>query len=231
MPPPPPTPQKPTEPNPLTRKQDTGNIVSRRSQIHGTQHIALAGKSVIMADAVIRGDLFRNTTPSSADPTQTQASSSKPDAEGASTTTGTSSSTKQSQQANSNIAISIGRYTFISRAAILRPPSRLRNNIHTYSTLHIGSYVFIGERSVVEAARVEDYVTIGKDVVIGSLAILKERCQILDGAVVPPGMVVPSHCVVGGQPGRVVGEVGIAYAVEGVEGGLARERYRSVLRT
>lgn len=88
--------------------------------------------------------------------------------------------------------------------------------------------MFVGERSVIEAARVEDHVTIGKDVVVGSMAILKERCQVLDGAVVPAGMVVPSHCVVGGQPARIVGEVPIAYGVEGVEGGLSRERYRTV---
>ncbi|KAL4864676.1 hypothetical protein BDV12DRAFT_205606 [Aspergillus spectabilis] len=200
---------------------DTGNIVSRRSQIHGTQHIALAGKSVIMADAVIRGDLFRNT--SASDPASTPPAPSGKEPE-------TRSKSQSQSQSQGNIAISIGRYTFISRSSILRPPSRLRNNIHTYSTLHIGSYVFVGERSVIEAARVEDYVTIGKDVVVGSLAILKERCQVLDGAVVPGGMVVPSHCVVGGQPARIVGEVGIAYAVEGVEGGLSRERYRGVLR-
>ncbi len=88
--------------------------------------------------------------------------------------------------------------------------------------------MFVGERSVIEAARVEDHVTIGKDVVVGSMAILKERSQVLDGAVVPAGMVVPSHCVVGGQPARIVSEVPIAYGVEGVEGGLSRERYRNV---
>jgi dynactin 5 len=51
---------------------------------------------------------------------------------------------------------------------------------------------------------------------------------VLDGAVVPPQMVVPSFCVVGGAPARIVGEVGEGYGVEGAEGGLARERYRMV---
>lgn len=74
----------------------------------------------------------------------------------------------------------------------------------------------------------EDNVTIGEDCVIGSMAILKERCQVLDGCVVPGGMVVPSHCVVGGQPARIVGDTPIAYGVEGLEGGLSRERYRSI---
>jgi dynactin-5 len=53
------------------------------------------------------------------------------------------------------------------------------------------------------------------------MAIIKDFAYVLDGAVVPPGMVVPSWCV---------GEVGEGYGVEGAEGGLARERYRVVGR-
>ncbi|KAL4785630.1 trimeric LpxA-like protein [Aspergillus varians] len=196
---------------------DTGNKISRRSQIHGTQHIMLGGKSIIMADAVVRGDLFRTSSSSSTTPTPTS-TSSDPNASKSNPTAGN----------GNTIAINIGRYSFISRSAILRPPSRLHRGVHSYFTLHIGHHVFVGERSVIEAARVEDHVTIGKDVVVGSMAILKERCQVLDGAVVPGGMVVPSQCVVGGQPARIVGEVPIAYGVEGVEGGLSRERYRAV---
>ncbi|KAL4928493.1 dynactin subunit 5 [Aspergillus undulatus] len=184
---------------------DTGNKISRRSQIHGTQHIMLGGKSIIMADAVVRGDLFRPSSTPKPDPNDPNA-----------------------KQPQNTIAISIGRYTFISRSAILRPPSRLSRGVHSYTTLHIGHHVFVGERTIVEAAKVEDYVTIGKDAVVGNMAILKERCQVLDGAVVPQGMVVPSHCVVGGQPARILGDVSIAYGVEGLEGGLSRERYRSI---
>ncbi|KAL4810359.1 trimeric LpxA-like protein [Aspergillus unguis] len=187
---------------------DTGNKISRRSQIHGTHHITLGGKSIIMADAVIRGDLFRASSSSSS----------------------SSSTGKDGKPANpaQNIAISIGKYSFISRSAVLRPPSRLSRGVHTYIMLHIGHHVFVGERSIIEAAKVEDNVTIGKDCVVGSMAILKERSQVLDGTVVPAGMVVPSHCIVAGQPARIIGEVPIAYGVEGMEGGLSRERYRSI---
>ncbi|KAI5291143.1 hypothetical protein KEM54_006133 [Ascosphaera aggregata] len=38
---------------------DTGNKVSRRAQVLGTQRIIVGGKSVIQADVCIRGDLFR----------------------------------------------------------------------------------------------------------------------------------------------------------------------------
>ncbi|KAL2868394.1 dynactin subunit 5 [Aspergillus lucknowensis] len=186
---------------------DTGNKISRRSQIHGTQHIILGGKSIIQADAVIRGDLFRSSS-----------STSNPDSK---------SDPKPASSGNS-IAITIGRYSYISRSAILRPPSRLHRGVHSYFPLKIGDHVFVGERSVVEAASVGNHVHIGKDAVIGSMAILKEFAYVLDGAVVPAGMVVPSWCVVGGVPARIVGEVGEGYGVEGAEGGMARERYRSV---
>jgi hypothetical protein len=43
----------------LTQKQDTGNKVSRRSQIIGTTNIILGGKTVIQAEVIIRGDLLR----------------------------------------------------------------------------------------------------------------------------------------------------------------------------
>lgn len=83
---------------------------------------------------------------------------------------------------------------------------------------------------MVEAASVGNHVHIGADVVVGAMAIIKDFAVVLDGAVLPPGMIVPSWCVVGGAPARIVGEVGEGYGVEGGEGGMARERYRSVGR-
>ncbi|KAJ5728446.1 Dynactin subunit 5 [Penicillium malachiteum] len=172
---------------------DTGNKISRRSQIHGTQHIILGGKTVIQAEAVIRGDLYRiPSTAASTDP--------------------------------------IGRYSYISKSAILRPPSRLHRGVHSFYPLKIGDHVFVGESAVVEAASLGNHVHVGAGATIGSMAIIKDFSVVLEGAVVPPGMVVPSWCVVGGRPARIVGEVGEGYGVEGAEGGLARERYRVVGR-
>jgi dynactin-5 len=67
-------------------------------------------------------------------------------------------------------------------------------------------------------------VHIGADCVIGKFAIIKDCVRVLDGTVVPPGMVVPSFSVVAGRPARVVGELPEG-AEEGLEG---RELYRSV---
>ena len=40
------------------------------------------------------------------------------------------------------------------------------------------------------------------------MVIIKENCRILDGTVLTPNSVWSSGSVVGGKPGRVVGEVG-----------------------
>ncbi|OJJ76050.1 hypothetical protein ASPBRDRAFT_38419 [Aspergillus brasiliensis CBS 101740] len=195
---------------------DTGNKISRRSLIHGTQHIILGGKTVIQADAVIRGDLYRSSSSQSS-----SASATDPQAAG-----GGGGNAPNSP----SVAITVGRYSYISRQAILRPPSRLHRGVYSFYPLKIGDHVFVGERAVVEAATVGNHVHIGKDAVVGSMAILKDFVYVLDGAVVPGGMVVPSWCVVGGAPARIVGEVGEGYGVEGAEGGMARERYRLVGR-
>jgi dynactin-5 len=103
--------------------------------------------------------------------------------------------------------------------------------MHMFTQLRIGEHVFVGEGAVVEAGTLGNHVYVGKGAVIGTMAILKDYAYVLDDAVVPPGMVVPSWCVVGGRPARIVGEVGEGYGVEGAEGGMARERYRVVGRS
>lgn len=168
---------------------------------------------MIQSDAVIRGDLYRVAPPP-------QSSSGNDD----------SAAAPQSSSSAPSVAITVGRYSYISKQAILRPPSRLNRGVHSFYPLKIGDHVFVGERAVVEAASVGNHVHIGREAVVGSMAILKDFAYVLDGAVVPPGMVVPSWCVVGGAPARIVGEVGEGYGVEGAEGGLARERYRLVGR-
>lgn len=84
---------------------------------------------------------------------------------------------------------------------------------------------------MVEAAQIGSNVHIGKDAVVGSMAIIKDYVNVLDGCVIPAGMVIPSFSVVGGVPGRVVGELGEGWGIiEGGPGGDSRDRYRSVGR-
>ncbi|OLN86411.1 Dynactin subunit 5 [Colletotrichum chlorophyti] len=156
---------------------DTGNKVARKATLVGTQNIMLGGKTVIQPEVMIRGDLARSIQPS---------------AGGA--------------PAN-NTAVAIGRYCFLSRGSLLRPPGRMYKGAFTYMPLRMGDHVFVGQNVVVQAASIGSHVHIGRDSVVGEFAIVKDYVRILEGTVVPPNMVIPSFSVVGGQPARVVGEV------------------------
>ncbi|KAL7622870.1 hypothetical protein AAE478_006549 [Parahypoxylon ruwenzoriense] len=158
---------------------DTGNKVSRKAILIGTQHIMLGGKTVIQAEAMIRGDLARTAQP---------AAGSAP-------------------APGSNTAVAIGRYCYLSKGCCLRPPGRIYKGPFTFLPLRLGDHVFIGEGTIVQAATVGSHVHIGQGVVIGEFAIIKDYVRILDGTVVPSNMVIPSFSIVAGQPARVVGEV------------------------
>ncbi|KAF2709977.1 trimeric LpxA-like protein [Pleomassaria siparia CBS 279.74] len=196
---------------------DSGNKVSRRSAITGTANITLGGRTVIMSDVHLRGDLHA-TRPSPS----TGGSSSKPPAQ---------------------TAISIGRCTVVSTGSVLKPPSRISRGIVQYYPLKIGDNVYIGPNCCISAIAISNHVHIAANVTIGAFAIIKEGVKILDGCVVPPNMVVPSGSVVGGRPARIVGEVGEGWGVSGggggvvggaegvekwVEGGDLRELVRSI---
>ncbi|CZT41236.1 probable dynactin [Rhynchosporium secalis] len=157
---------------------DTGNKVSRRSQIIGTTNIILGGKTVIQAEVIIRGDLLRTYPPSTS-----------------------------SEKQGNPVAVAIGRYCFFSRGCELRPPGKLYKGQFSHYPLKIADHVFIGAGSIIEAALVGSHVNIGSNCVIGKFTIIKDYVKILDGTVVPPNMVIPSFSIVAGRPGRVVGEI------------------------
>ncbi|KAH8671609.1 trimeric LpxA-like protein [Xylariales sp. PMI_506] len=156
---------------------DSGNKVNRKATLIGTQHIMLGGKTVIMPDVMIRGDLARTVA-------------SAP---------GTAS--------GSNTAVFIGRYCFLSKGCCLRPPGRIYKGAFTYMPLRLGDHVFIGEGTVVQAATVGSHVHIDRDVVVGEFAIIKDYVRILEGTIIPANMVIPSFSIVAGQPARIVGEI------------------------
>ncbi|MCJ1462608.1 hypothetical protein MMC07_001210 [Pseudocyphellaria aurata] len=190
---------------------DTGNKVARRSQLHGTQHIILGGRAVIQPQVCIRGDLVRTLPPPSS------CTIDLPESD--------DTARAQQQQQHNTVAVAIGRYSFISSGSLLRPPHKLHRGKMSYHPLKIGEHVFVGPNCVIEAASIGDRVHIGAGSVLGRFAILKEGCRVLEGTVVPGGMVVPSGCVIGGRPGRVLGEVGDGYGF-GEMGGDLRELWR-----
>ncbi len=225
---------------------ETGNKVSRRAQLHGTQHIFMSGRAVIAAGVCIRGDLRGrvresvNTTASStttatgtAETKVAATAAAKGEVEAKVEAKGKGESKVEADsKAAYTTAVSIGRYTFLSPHCILRPPWRLSNPSSgpgpgaeiVYERLMIGDHVFIGEGAIVEAKWVGDHVYVGKGAVLGRGCVVREWSVVLEGSVVPEGLVVAGGCVVGGAPGRVVGEVGDGWW--GGEGGDGRERWR-----
>ena len=136
-------------------------------------------------------------------------------------------------------SIAIGRCTIISTGTVVQPPGRISRGVFTYYPMKIGDNVFVGAHCVVAAASVSSHVHVGDRAVLGAFCIVRENVKILPGAVVPPHMVIPPGCVVGGSPARIVGEVGEGWGVspgagaggggEGwVEGGDLRELVRSI---
>ncbi|KAH6891464.1 trimeric LpxA-like protein [Thelonectria olida] len=164
---------------------DTGNKVARKALLVGTQNIVLGGKTVIQAEVMIRGDLGR-TVPSSSSTASTSGTGAAPP---------------------NTTAVSIGRYCFLARGALVRPPGRIYKGAWTFMPLRMGDHVFVGQGSVVQAGAIGSHVHIGKECTVGEFAIIKDYVKVLDGSVVPPGMVVPSFSIVAGQPARVVGEI------------------------
>ncbi|MCJ1306842.1 hypothetical protein MMC25_000485 [Agyrium rufum] len=209
---------------------DTGNKVSRRSQIHGTQHIVLGGRTVIHADVCIRGDLARPAHV----PSRTAGATD------AATTRG----------APNQVSVSVGRYTILSPGVILKPSIRTPASSSSHarsvssSTLvvptttdssaataqssaallppstfipqSISPQTLISPDAIVHAATIGSNVVVGKGAYIGKMVVLKDNVMVLEGAVVPDGMVVPSGWVIGGRPARYVGDVPIGW--EGVDG-------------
>ena len=90
--------------------------------------------------------------------------------------------------------------------------------------LRIGDHVFVGERTVIQAASIGSHVHIGQDVAIGEFAIVKDYVRILDGTVVPPNMVIPSWSIVAGRPAQVIEEMAEG-AVESFE---LRDLYKTI---
>ncbi|KAH7132266.1 trimeric LpxA-like protein [Dendryphion nanum] len=196
---------------------DSGNKVSRRSAITGTANITLGGRTVIMADVQLRGDLH---------PTRAVPSSSGKEV--------------------TPTSISIGRCTVISTGSVIKPPCRPSRGQMHYYPMKIGDNVYVGPGCQISAISISSHVHVGEKVIIGPFVIIKENVKILPNTVIPANMVIPSGSVVGGRPAKVIGEVGEGWGVSAggaggggmgiggggekswVEGGDLRELVRSI---
>jgi len=105
----------------------------------------------------------------------------------------------------------------------------------SYYPIRIGDNVFIGPNSIISSVSISSHVYIGPNSVLSSFCVVKENCKILPDTIVPPNMVIPPGSIVGGRPGRIVGEVGEGWGMgnagpgeDWVEGGDLRELVRSI---
>lgn len=90
----------PYNPGEYIQTQLTGNKVSRKSVILGSQNIILGGKCIIQHGAIVRGDLKR-VSPSSSS---------------------SSSGKDPPQQQQQSVVIALGRYCFLGEGSVVRPP-------------------------------------------------------------------------------------------------------------
>lgn len=86
-------------PNEYIQTAMTGNKVSRKATILGSQNIILGGKCIIQHGAIIRGDLKRIIASSSS-----------------------SSAAGGQNQPTQSVAIYIGRYCLLAESSVIRPP-------------------------------------------------------------------------------------------------------------
>ncbi|PWZ01630.1 putative dynactin Arp1 p25 subunit RO12 [Testicularia cyperi] len=164
----------------------TGNKVSRKCTILGSQNIILGGKCIIQHGAVVRGDLKRVSNISTA----------------------SAASQQQQQQATTqSVAIIIGRYCLLGEASICRPPYKTYKGIFSYYPMKMGDHVTVGANTVLEAASLGSHVEIGANCIIGRFVIIKDCVRILQGSVVAPNTVIPSYSIFAGSPARCIGEL------------------------
>ncbi|KAM0790234.1 hypothetical protein ACM66B_005546 [Microbotryomycetes sp. NB124-2] len=154
---------------------ETGNHISRKAFITGSQNIVIGGKTVIEPGVVVRGDLRR-----------AQSSSSSSGSSGA------------------GVVMSVGKYCMFREGCVIRPPCKTYKGTFSYYPMKIGDFVTVGQNSVVEAASIGTGVEIGKNCIIGPLAIIKDFSRIADNSVVGAGAIVPSMCEWAGSPARPV---------------------------
>ncbi|KAK9359136.1 trimeric LpxA-like protein [Lipomyces starkeyi] len=154
---------------------ESGNRISRKAVILGSQHILLGGRSTILPECVVRGDLHRPSSASSA--------------------------------GTAGASVNIGRYSFLEKGVVIKPPFKFYKGSLVYYPLKIGNFVSIGANSIIEAATIGSYVNIGSNCVVGKFAIIKDCVLVLDGTVIPSTACIPPFSVVAGNPAIVVDEL------------------------
>lgn len=103
--------------------------------------------------------------------------------------------------------ISIGRYTTLGEAVIVKPTSKKSGGTIKYIPIEIGDYVFIEKNCILHAMKIGSCVKIGKDCIVGPRVVIGESSILLEGSIVPPDSYIAPFSVYGGKPAIYLGEL------------------------
>ncbi|EQC39308.1 hypothetical protein SDRG_03513 [Saprolegnia diclina VS20] len=103
--------------------------------------------------------------------------------------------------------ISLGKLCIIRESCVLKPPPKILPTGMLFIPQTIGDHVYIGEGSIIEAARIGSCVQIGKNCVIGKRVIIRDCCYIADNTIIPSDEIIPPYTHVSGIPGTSTHEL------------------------
>ncbi|GAB5369344.1 hypothetical protein AAMO2058_001396800 [Amorphochlora amoebiformis] len=103
--------------------------------------------------------------------------------------------------------VDLGKNCVICQNSVLRPPDQRLRGHRIFVPLKIGDHCIIEKGSVIQAAKIADFVQIGENCVIGKRCMISSCVMIQDGTVLAPNTVCPPFTVFGGSPGKVVGRL------------------------
>ncbi|KAG5472665.1 hypothetical protein LSCM4_01986 [Leishmania orientalis] len=102
---------------------------------------------------------------------------------------------------------SIGAYFFVCAGAVLRPPVRVYVNQLSACAeprVHVGSFVYVGEQVVCEAAEIGHMVRLDAQCVVSTGAHLSDGVWLLTRTWVPPEVALSPYTVYAGVPAAPV---------------------------
>jgi len=103
--------------------------------------------------------------------------------------------------------VRIGRVTSVLDRAVLSTVSSPAFDTGFPSDLNIGSYVTVGQGSVLTSCTIGDGTQIQPGVVVQEGSVIEKNCILAAGSVVPPGTLVPQGQFWAGNPAKYVRDV------------------------
>lgn len=101
--------------------------------------------------------------------------------------------------------VKINSFCFFGARTVLHPSYTCSVPLK-FIPMTIGSYSCFGENCVIESAIIGIGCEIEKNCILSKRCILKDFVKVLEGSVLPPGMVVPPFSIVAGNPAQIVAE-------------------------